>query len=730
MFDVNAFLGNSVRGDLIGPEMWTAPEFCESEFGPEKHAGTLISAQLPYYAWDAPKPGLSGKLYVAHNTKELIDVVSLELTEISGDKQSAVELALARNEWTPALLKSWYRSRPNALGCDTPELGALSLKESKCISADNVFVAECVLKNTGNTPRCYELTIRGPFAASASHPENSGPFTFVTTAWGDTEYQVFAAVSSTLPGLVHRFELPPYGELKFRYAFAIDAHSAAAALARTRVILGEADAFARNVRRFNDWFAEKVPALRSEDLDILKLYYYRYFVLYRSMHFPRRLLPGHNYPRPAMYESPSGNGYSAVIGLPVPMQVQEAAWLRDPQPGKDHILNWSDGLPEYHNYYIQFTPMSIWRFLQCHPDRELAQGAFSKAREFALRSADQRFDRLPVQTSSWGTGAEYQPNFYQFTDPPWDYRHDCQFAKQGFEIAKLIRLDTAGYAIGNLLGTAKIAGFLGDGEAAARLAGGAAEMLEIVKTKHWDDRLQLFLAADPGSGRLADQAACYDSFVPYMWGMIQDKKYLEAFNKFTDPAWFWDDFPLCTAAKTCPMYFGGAALVGPAFASPAKPHYYNCSWNGPTWHYSNSLAAEAFGQAALAAPEWRTKWMEYFRAWTEMHFQYGDRTTPRACEHHRPEDGGRCANTTDYFHSSWIDPFIRYACGVTIADDLKTLSFDPFQTADFELASVPVAGREWTFVQRCEAGVRTLEIRDAQGVSLASGAAPLKLVLP
>ena len=47
------------------------------------------------------------------------------------------------------------------------------------------------------------------------------------------------------------------------------------------------------------------------------------------------------------------------------------------------------------------------------------------------------------------------------------------------------------------------------------------------------------------------------------------------------------------------MYFGGNALVGPAFASMEKPHYYGCSWNGPTWHYSNSLAAEAFGQAAL-----------------------------------------------------------------------------------------------------------------------------------
>ena len=75
-----------------------------------------------------------------------------------------------------------------------------------------------------------------------------------------------------------------------------------------------------------------------------------------------------------------------------------------------------------------------------------------------------------------------------------------------------------------------------------------------------------------------------------MWGLVNDARFLKAFDKFIDRSWFWDDFPAPTCAKTCPMYSGANAIYVPP-ASIASPHYYGCSWNGPMWHYANTLMA-------------------------------------------------------------------------------------------------------------------------------------------
>ena len=139
------------------------------------------------------------------------------------------------------------------------------------------------------------------------------------------------------------------------------------------------------------------------------------------------------------------------------------------------------------------------------------------------------------------------------------------------------------------------------------------------------------------------------------------------------------------------------------------------------WHYANALAAEAFGQGARRRPELRAKWVEFFHAWNESHWLYGDRTAPRAAEHFRPEDGAREGGAWDYLHSSWIDPFMRYYCGIQLAENGRTIRFEPFAAEDFRLANVPLAGSEFTFVLRMEGDERHLAVYDAAGKRLASG---------
>ena len=155
------------------------------------------------------------------------------------------------------------------------------------------------------------------------------------------------------------------------------------------------------------------------------------------------------------------------------------------------------------------------------------------------------------------------------------------------------------------------------------------------------------------------------------------------------------------------------------------------SGNGPMWHYANTLYAEALGQAARIRADLRPKWVEFFRAWSESHWAYGDRTVPRAAEHFRPEDGTRCGSAWDYFHSAWIDPFILYWCGVSLSDGFEKLRFDPYTNEDFRLSGVPFVGRCYTFSQKTdESGRRVRTIFDADGRVLAVGEGALEVMLP
>lgn len=69
--------------------------------------------------------------------------------------------------------------------------------------------------------------------------------------------------------------------------------------------------------------------------------------------------------------------------------------------------------------------MSVARLLRQHPDDAFARRVLSALCAYALKSSDGNPAKLPVQVGSWGVGAEYQPNFYQFTEPKW--RALCAF---------------------------------------------------------------------------------------------------------------------------------------------------------------------------------------------------------------------------------------------------------------------------------------------------------------
>ena len=235
---------------------------------------------------------------------------------------------------------------------------------------------------------------------------------------------------------------------------------------------------------------------------------------------------------------------------------------------------------------------------------------------------------------------------------------------------------------------------------AGLLTGIAQNQTAAVIAKLWCVKTGCFVGVEPTSAAQTDEALCYDSFMPYLWGMISDDQYIGAFEKIFDERLFWDEFPVASAAKTNLMYWSGNCLVGPTHASVYEPHSYPCSWNGPSWHYANGLLVAALGAVAenKATHCLKDQWLELFARWTELHFLYGDRSTPCAVEHHRPADGARFRNIVDYFHNAWLDPLFSYYLGIRIGVD--SLEFQPFFQGAFKLAKVTIGDRQFSFEQR------------------------------
>lgn len=721
--NINRYLTNSARTDLIGQDMWTTLKELGDDRVGKPDLVTSGQPQVPEENWGRPQLGMQGVFCAGHQTP-LQDLITLDCSE---------KLVVTRHQWTPAWSQTRYRSLPNATPGSSPLAGFLSLKETKCITPEDVFVAELEILNDQREAGVFGLELRHPLLRG----EGKVTFDAVTnvggiareggrgwpingSGWLGTKGDL--AFSKTM-------NLPAQKTLKIRYAFAVDHVGSEDSRQRVEAVLAEADPFQRSEAHFNAWFTEKVPAFQTTDPDILKLYYYRWFLVKRAIHDPKRFIAGHPYKRPSIYESPIGDWFCAVIGLPIPVQIQETRWLRDITPGKNQILNWAENVHRQYRDYLQFTPAAMWNFYKIHPDPEIRAAVAQAATDYAWQDVPVHGQpQLPVQESSWPTGAEYQPNFYQFTKPePWDWRHDVQGRGQGFAMAKSIRLDKAAFTIANLYGAANFMEELGNTKSFTDSRNQADRMLKTIKDEHWKDGF--FYAADPATKALADQAACYDGFLPFLFGMLRDPQYFTAFDRFFDPAWFWSDYPITTVAKNNLMYWTGNAIAGPTASSIGQPHIYPCSWNGPMWNYNNSAMCEALGSVASSpgGERFRDGWIEFHRRWSDSHFVYGDRSVPCAMEHLRPTDGSNFRRqVVDYFHSAWLDSTFSYWAGIHVSDKRDKLTFDPFTKEDFTLRKVPAGGRELTFIQ--ESGRR--RILDVEGKVLTEGKGLLELAIP
>ena len=667
--DINKLLGNSARTDLIGREMWNwaaLPNKTGDAQRPDTRNQDYGISQLPNAMWAPPKMGLTGRWCYGVQTK-LSDVVKVQITQTKQSHQIPLDFVPTRNEWTPACLSTYFRALPDTLKGSYPHAGDLTIKETKCITENNVLILEYTLTHDNRTVGDYSIELLFP-AFKKLAQANQFSFSTITDA---------RAMGKTLPveGFVSvcnsentinkcTVHLNPFESKKIRFAVAFDSNSLETAAGEATKICKNPTVCADQISRFNAWFSKNVPLLKIENQDMLKLYYYRWFVACRNYHNPSKYIKNHPYKTPVFYESPFGSWFGSTVGLSIPLHVSDVKWAKSPEMAENDLLNWRTQGKLYDNY-IQFTPKSAWDLYLHYPDKPFLDSIYSSVQQFSNGDIDKKNKAiLPVQTGSWPTGAEYQPSFYEFTPEKWDWRQDYEGKKlYGTKMTSIVRLDKAMFTIANSYATSNMAKVLNKKADALYFKESAEQMLTTIKTRHWDEK--------------------------------------SGFDKFFDPAWFWSDFPLASVSKTCPMYWSGNCITGPAQSSLEKPHDYDCSWNGPTWHFTNGFMCEALGSAALTAgtEEMKLKWLDFFNKWADLHYAYGDKSVPCVIEHNRPTDGARFRSYVDYFHSSWIDPFMKFYLGIQI-DDNGNFSFNPFTTEEFEIKDVSIMGKKYSFSQQ------------------------------
>lgn len=266
--NINRLLENSKRSDVLGYNIYTRGK--KNIKRPEDKDSVLEK-------WDAPIPGLCGIAAIGHeiDKRDLI----LPVFSVNG---STLDFRAIRNRWTPAFMDTYYRCQPFG---EYKKSGLVALREKKCFTGNDTFVSHLTISNDGREPITIDIALLLPFdkisdgiySVEAKIIPNSLKKSMMLTGF---------AVAKTDFGDTATVTVPPNGSIKLRYGFAFSRISAKNANRALSDALELADPFLDSERRFNEWMDANAPRLEIENTDILKIYYYRFFVIKSAIHTP------------------------------------------------------------------------------------------------------------------------------------------------------------------------------------------------------------------------------------------------------------------------------------------------------------------------------------------------------------------------------------------------------------------------------------------------------------
>jgi len=685
----NRFLQNSVRTDLNGYNISAC--YCT-----DKRNQNPVN---PFkYLWSTVTFGMFGRFVAGHQTP-IDNVVSLEILKDG----KAPCFSVLRHRHTPAWQVTEYRSEAEK---EIYEIsGLLSVKEEKCILSDcDCFVSKLTFINEGREETKVRIKVNTPAENNIIKTvEKIGGL-------GEPMQLKLSCVTFINDEIANETEivLKPNHSVSFLYGACFTKKSPDSAKELARELMqkygcDKAPSFGMpsfildNERRFNKWFEDNVPSLEIEDEDIKKIYYYRWYLVYRSIHTPSQVIDNHKIQNACMYESPLGSWFGCPIGLPVPFHALESKWLKNPEILYSDLKNWCDDIGIYQTY-VQFTPYAIWEVYKQHPNKEFLEKNFDSIAKFTEKKISEN-SPIPITSGSWLTGAEYQPSFYQHTKPEWDWKNDREGMREGYKESRLYRLDEISYSMLNAFAVSEIARELDKKQEQEKFNNIFKNLAEHILNEHYDKETGRFFDIDIKTGKRCDRALSYDCFAPFMYKLISGSEYADdLFETISKENLLYTKYGAASVEKECPMYWFDNCIAGPTNSSVYEPHRYDCCWNGPVWPYANSIVLEGAAELIGDSEHRRRAWLDAFSAYTELHFLYGDRSVPVITEHYRGSDGSTFSPYYEYFHSLWLELFYHHYLGITKEDG--KLVCKPIVQQDFSLCDVVFGSKHYSISQK------------------------------
>lgn len=487
----------------------------------------------------------------------------------------------------------------------------------------------------------------------------------------------------------------------------------------------------RQEQAYQQWF-DQVPSFGCSDAVLTRTWAYRWFLLRHNL-----AVPGvGGLPDALFYEGrahkmtktpwePAGWEFSKLIPLSSPMHLLDVRWHPDPSLGAGlwrtlRAAQGDDGMyrsrtvaDEFHAY-ANFLGWASYQYALVHRDVEgTAQLRDSLAAQ--VRGEREKLatggDELPIETEHILTGKEYQPSYWAFHDYPADPRD-----RSGYTPLK--RVDRAIYHYRNARGVAALSRLLevgGDTEFDALADAVAADVL----AKQWDAGTGFFYDLH----HRTDQKAMVRNvvgFYPYWAGIVGDQ-HLPGFEA---ALWlFATGAPLPSTAPDSPVYSPMGDWRG-VFVKGRN----GCSWNGPTWPYTNSIVIDGVGATSRRfGHRYDAEFGRLLRSYALLHFQQRDGRTPYLVEHYNSETGEPISDEVDYLHSYVIDLIVRYVAGLEAGADAVTVDPLDIGLTWFALTGVHIAGHVVDVAYDQERGLRVS--LDGAEVAAAPGLAALTVPL-
>ncbi len=690
MLNVNKFLQNSRQIDLMGKNFSTYNYDCNKR-GNES---------LNYFK--APNFAMQGKFIAGFET-EVENF--LELSIKIDDKN--VSFSPMRHVYSPAYQDTIYCSESGLEGYEP--CGIVSVREEKCILKDSDnFISRLTFYNEGKEDKKIELKLISKCDAKGVYSGKVLP-----AALGRNKYEVnlycLPFINDKTKSEIE-FTLKSQESLSVIYGICFSTASIKDANKsfeniKEKYVSEEQNNYNTpkfildNEKLFNDWFIKNVPNFDTDNEDLKKVYYYRWFLLYRNLKTPKDVIKEIPFENEVMYESPAGAWFGCPIGLSVPLHIDEAKWLKTPSVSYSDVLNFAQHYGNYHAY-IQYTPMAIWNLYKKYPCIEFIKENYEKISAYTKKQLSKVDESgVPFTFGSWVTGAEYQPSFYEHAEPKWDWLQDNEGMSLGYQATKIYRLDEISYLMQNCYGTAMLAKVVDNKEDYELYYNKYLFIKDYLIKNHYDKDSGLFYDKDEKTGKLCKESLGYDAFALYMSDIFDFDGGIENLVKgLMEESKFLTNFGTTTITKQNPMYWFGNCIVGPTNASVKEPHFYGCCWNGPVWPYATSIVLDGLGSICKKDKKYLEVWLDLFNRYTDLHFIYGDRSVPTIKEHYRGVNGISFSVYHDYFHSLWLDLFFKYYVGINVGED--GISVNSLANEDFSVDGIIVKDKKYKIVKK------------------------------